>query len=205
MKRLVFAAALGLCVTSMTGIAHSAPSGATAPLASAKALDPASLALAHQIVTLAFPPEKRSQMFASVMEAVVKQSRTAVDTKGLTGDKDFQKLVDRQTERMYASVMVTVDAALPDYFESMTRAYAREFSVDDLNAILVFVKTPAGQHYFERAPLILQDPDVQATSQRMMAQVLKKMPEMTREMMRDVQDYVAKKNTGKTDDRAPVS
>lgn len=75
----------------------------------------------------------------------------------------------------------------------MARVYAREFSVDDLNAVLAFVKTPAGQNFFERGPLILKDPDVQASQQRMMTQVVGKLPEMMRQT-EEIEEYVAKKS-----------
>ena len=107
-------------------------------------------------------------------------------------DKEFQTILDRSTQRMFDQLKATIDSALPDYFESMARAYARDFSPDDLKAILAFVKTPAGQRYFARAPLILKDPDVQASGQRMTAQLFAKLPEITRENKRDIDDYVAR-------------
>jgi len=66
-----------------------------------------------------------------------------------------------------------------------------------LEAILAFVKTPAGQHFFERSARIMQDPDVQAANQRMMAKLMTKFPELQSEMMKDVTDYVAKKEKEK--------
>jgi hypothetical protein len=176
--------------------APAAAAGASATTAAPKPaqLDPASLALAHQILTLAFPPEKRSQMYASVMHSIVEQNRKAMEAMmPAGGDKDFLAILDRSTGRMFEMMTVTMDASIPDYFESFARAYARDFSPDDLRAILAFVQTPAGRHYFERAPDLIKDPDVQAASQRMMAKLIAKMPEITRESMQDVEDYVAKK------------
>lgn len=172
----------------------SAPAAAQpAAHAKATALDPASLEMAHQIVNVAFPPEKRPQMFNSMMDSLVEQSRQSMENLGLTKDKDFKALIDRSTKRMFDQLKATMIASLPDFFEGMSRAYARDFSADDLNAILTFVKTPAGQHYFERAPLILKDPDVQAASQRMMAQLLARKPEIDRENKQDIEDYIASK------------
>jgi hypothetical protein len=159
----------------------------------AAAVDPASLALAQQILTIAFPPANRSKMYASVMDSIVEQTRKTMDTASLTGDKEFQAILDRSSKRMMDQLRATMDASIPDYFESFARAYARDFSSDDLNAILAFVKTPAGQHYFERAPTLLNDPDVQASNQRMMNQLVAKLPEITRQNMQDVQDYIARK------------
>ena len=161
-------------------IVVSAPAGAAAQgavAAKATAVDPAALALAHQILDIGIPAEKRSQMFASVMDSLIGQTRKATENLGLTNDKDFQVLMDRSSQRMWDQMKPIMNAALPDIFESMAHAYARQFSTDDLTALLAFVKTPDGQHFFERAALILKDPDVQAANQRMVAQLMGKMPE----------------------------
>jgi hypothetical protein len=158
-----------------------------------RALDPNSLALAHQIISVAFPPDKRVQMYNSMMDSIIVQSRQSMESLPLAKDKDFQALIDRTTKRMLDQLKATIIASIPDIFESMSRAYARDFSTDDLNAILAFVKTPAGQHYFDRLPLIVQDPDVKAATQRAMAQLLAKQPELDRENKRDIEDYIARK------------
>ena len=177
-------------------IVVAAPAGAAAqvpPTAKSAAPDPASLALAHQVVTIAYPPEKRSQMYASIMDSIIAQTRKNVQGKVATGDKDFDAIVDRAMQRMYDQMKVTINAAIPDYFAAFERAYARDFSRDDLQAILAFAKTESGQHFFERSTQILKDPDVQAETQRMQAQLLAKMPDIQRQVMKDVQDYVAKR------------
>jgi hypothetical protein len=175
----------------------------SAPPNTAAALDPVSLDLAHQIITIAFPPEKRSQMYASMMDAIMGQARANVESKLGTGDKDLDAIVGRSMDRMYADMKANLNAAIPDYFESFARAYARDFSRDDLQAILAFVKTPAGQHYFSRVPELLKDPDVQAANQRLMEKMLAKMPELEAQTLRDIQDYVAKQK--KKSDSPPVS
>ncbi len=124
----------------------------------AEGVNPARLAVALQILAIGMPPEKRSQLFGSLVDSLVEQSRKSSESLGLTKDKDFQAVMDRSTQRMWDEMKPIMNAALPDIFENMARAYAREFSIDDLNALLAFVKTPAGQHFFERAPMILRLP-----------------------------------------------
>jgi hypothetical protein len=161
--------------------------------APAAALNPESLAVAHQILDTAFPPAKRMQMFGSMIDSLTEQMKSAVPSSQFSNDKDFQALLDRSQARMFAELKAATQDAIPDYFEAMARAYARDFSLDDLDAILAFAKTPTGQHFFERSTQILKDPDVQAASQRMSAKLMAKLPEITRQSMQDVEDYVAKK------------
>ncbi|HEX4736522.1 MAG TPA: DUF2059 domain-containing protein [Allosphingosinicella sp.] len=201
MKRL-FAFGLGACGVALvptTLAAQAADSFAPTAVGIATpkdndTLDPASLAIARQILTIAFPPEKRVQMYRDVMQAIVDQSIKAVGDPGTVKDKDFQAILDRSTRRAFEQLTEAIIAASPDYFECMARAYARGFSRDDLNAVLAFVRTPAGQRYFERAPLLLKDPDVQAASQRMMAKVIERAPEITRETAQEIEAYRARKS-----------
>ncbi len=132
-------------------------------------------------------------MMGSVMDAIIDQARKNTEALKVSDDKDFQAVVDRSIERMNQQMKASVSASVPDYFASFERAYARDFSREDLEAILAFVRTPAGQHYFERSPNLLKDADVQAAGQRMTAKLLAKLPEINRELMHDVEDYVAKK------------
>src|SRR4051812_28805671 len=187
--RPVFVAYLALAVPATALAQPAAPKAA--------GVDPASLAVAHQILATGIPPEKRSQMFGSVVDSLVEQSRKSNESLGFTKDKDFQAVMDRSTQRLWDEMKPVMNAALPDIFDSMARAYAREFSIDDLNALLAFVKTPAGQHFFERAPMILKDPDVQAANQRMLAQFRGRMPEIMRENQQDIEEYVARKQKQK--------
>lgn len=184
---------------------QTAPATPTPAPASLGPVDPASLALAHQIITLAFPPAKRADMMSSMIDSLLDQARNSLQDDKLTQDKDFQALLDRSTQRMFDQMKASLNTALPDYFESMERAYARDFSRDDLTAILAFVKTPAGQRYFERAPQIVKDPDVQAVSRRMTSELLGKLPELQQELVRDVQDYISKKKEKKAAASVPVS
>ena len=164
-----------------------------APKTNPTQVDPGALAIAHQILAIGIPAEKRSQMFTSVLDSLSEQVRKSAAGLSPTKDKDFQAILDRSTQRLWDGMKPIMNAALPDIFESMARAYARDFSVDDLNALLAFVKTPAGQHFFERSPLILKDPDVQASQQRMMAQIGEKLPGIMRQDKQDIEDYLAKK------------
>ena len=182
-------------------LAISLPGAATAqdaPKATGAAtVNPASLALARQILTVAFPPERREAMYARVMNSIVTQVRASMEKAHPSGDKEFDALVDREMHHMVDEMQQIVDAHIPDYFEGMARAYSRSFSPDELKQILAFAQTPTGQRYFQRSTTLVQDSDVAAANQRMMADMQAKLPEMTRQMMEDVKAYVAKKDEKK--------
>ena len=181
------------------------PAPAPVPVAKATPLDPASLAVAQQIITIAFPPEKRSQMYASMMNSIISQARTDVEAKTSTGDKGLDAIVDRSMLRMYDQLQASLQESLPDIFDSFARAYARGFSRDDLQAILAFVKTPAGQRYFQRLPQLLADPDIQAANKRMSEKLLVKLPGLEAQTKQEVEAYVEKKLKEKKAAAVPVS
>ena len=198
----LFALSVGACGAALLPTAIAAQPSGNLPETSAGAaalkdkniVDPGSLAVAREILAIAFPAEKRPDMYRALMQSIVDQTREHMRSLGTPTDKGFQTIVDRSTQRMFNQLTEIMVAALPDYFESMARAYARDLSRDDLNAVLAFVKTPAGQHYFERAPFIMKDPDVQAASQRMMAKVMERAPAMTRETRQELEAYLAKRS-----------
>lgn len=194
-----------LVVVSAPAIAAPAPIPAPPTKANTRPVDPIALGLAHQILAIGIPVEKRSRMFTSVMDSISDQARKNGESLGLTNDKDFQAVLDRSQQRMWNEFKPIMNAELPNIYESMARAYARLFSIDDLNALLAFVKTPAGQHFFERSPTIIEDPDLQAAQQRMMAQLMTKLPDIMRENMKDIEDYVAARKPQKTAAKTPVS
>jgi len=207
MRRLVGLVLGAISIVAVPAGAAAQPQGASpAPAAAATALDPASLALAHQIVTIGFPPQTRSQMYASVLDAISEQTRKNLLSKMTSGDKGLDAIVDRSLRRMDEQMKATIDVSIPDYFDAFTRAYARGFSHDDLEAILAFVKTPAGQRFFQRSPMLIRDPDVQAASARIQAQLIAKLPELQRQTMQEVEDYVAtREKQAKLVKKPPVS
>ena len=194
MKRVLISIAGACALMSSPAVsAPTTPTMPTQPLASAPPVDPASLAVAHEILDTAFPPAKRSQMFASMTDSLPAQMKQAVPSSMISNDKDFQALLQRSQDRMFADMNAAMQDAIPDYFEAMARAYARDFSLYDLNAILTFARTPTGGRFFARSTELIKDPDVQAAGQRMSAKLLAKLPEITRESMKDIEDYIAKK------------
>jgi hypothetical protein len=170
-----------------------APVTAAAPATATAPIDPEALALASDILTAAFPPEKREQLFSSTLDSIVDQTRKTLATRAPVGDKDFQVILDHSIQRQFDQMKTILNGQIPDIYDSMAHAYARMFSKEDLTQILAFVKTPAGQHYFQQATAVLKDPDVQAANQRMLTQLLAKLPDLQGQTMQEIEDYLAKK------------
>src|SRR5689334_3368320 len=132
MGRVIMKSVLAVTVSALllasasSGVAAPSPSEAQATdpakpadgSAAPAALDPASLDLARQILAISFPPEKREHMMDSVMDSITEQTRTNVNSQLGGGDKDFEAILDRESDRMHAEMKKVMNSVLPDYFES---------------------------------------------------------------------------------------
>jgi uncharacterized protein len=143
------------------------------------------LALATEVITLGFPVEKRAEMFRGVIDSIRSQMKAA--NLGGNDDPEVQKITDRFVQQLIAKMQPSQEAYTPKLFGAMARAYAREFTQEELQEIRDFVAKPAGQKYFTRSPAALSDPDVAAVNTEYFAQVSELMrnetPKLTAELM----------------------
>ncbi|HEX4695506.1 DUF2059 domain-containing protein [Sphingomonas sp.] len=145
------------------------------PPAASAAVDPAKLAIARDVINVVLPPDQRDKMFASILDTTMRNMMAgAMQGSGVAEEiKDnpkVQAVFERFVERQRSFAMADLRAAMPDLVEAYARAYARMFSLDDLQAIRTFVQTPAGAHFVQRGSTMLADPDVSAWQRRLTAQ-----------------------------------
>lgn len=70
--------------------------------------------------------------------------------------------------------------------------YTETFSEDELRAISAFYKTPAGQTYIQKMPTLLKH-SVEL-SQKKMPEMMKRLKEITAEMIQEIQADISKKS-----------
>lgn len=164
--------------------------GQVAPNAVAVSTSDEMLALARNIVAKGFPVDARHAMFASSMDSVMKQIRGAQGVEG--ADAGVLAIIDRHTSSMRDQALVVVDRHAPAIFDAVARAYARNFSIDELKVIDAFAGTQAGQHFISRGASLLADPDVSAANQAYIAEVLAMLPVEREKIAAETRDYLAK-------------
>ena len=167
MSMLLLALALaGATAPAKPAIAQAPPPASSAPL------DPERLALAQQVVDLAFPPERRRAMASRMMDAIFAQARAAATgAAGNSRDPGMQRILDRHLTRVLADIEEVLAARSPAIYAAFARGYARMFTRDELVQIRAFVATPAGAKYMQRSAELLADPDVAAANSASMAEV----------------------------------
>lgn len=153
----VWAACLGL---------NPAMAAAPAPVPTVAdgALDQERVQLSREIIALAYPVETREGLFFGTMDSLLAQMRGAMQPS-LLNDRAALAIVNEAVDRMIASGKVILARRIPGIMEAYAKAYAREFSREELLVLRDFVRTPTGRHFMARSTAILNDPDFKAQNQ----------------------------------------
>jgi hypothetical protein len=151
---------------------------------------PASDASIHEMLELT----NARQIIEGVKGQMTAMMNTAMQnaTRGQTLTPERQAVIDRMSAKMsaVASDMLTWDALLPIYM----RTYRDSFTQDEIDGVIKFYKSAAGQAYVKKLPLVMQN--VMREMQGVMKPAQEKMMAIQRETMqelKDLQDKNAKK------------
>ncbi|MFT3968456.1 MAG: DUF2059 domain-containing protein [Sphingobium sp.] len=125
-------------------------------------LDPERLQLGREIVDLGFPEEERQAMFFGSVDSMIEQL-SKVQLAQFADEPAVKTMVEEGVEGMVADIKPIIARNIPMFMESYAKAYAREFTRDELIELRAFVTTPTGRHFMSRSTQILNDPDFKAS------------------------------------------
>jgi hypothetical protein len=117
--------------------------GAGAALAQSPAPD-AMTAARELVVTM-----RTAEQFKAIMPAVIQNLKPAIVQNRPEVARDLDAIMPLLLEGMSARVNEIVD--------EITALYARTFTVDELNAITAFYRSPVGQKFLLKLPAITQE------------------------------------------------
>jgi hypothetical protein len=160
------------------------------PNAPAAELDPAQLALAREVVDLAIPPETRHAMLTRVGETMAAQMRDALFA-GHPVDAGVQAIFQRYLERVRSQTEPLITEYSPAIFAAVARAYARNFTRDELLQIRAFMATPAGARYIQRSPELLADPDIAQANTAYFRRAMTVLEPLQADLRRELTEYMA--------------
>ncbi|WP_421846286.1 hypothetical protein [Novosphingobium sp.] len=190
--------ALAQSAPAQTAASQAPSQPAPAPAAEKAELDPKAVALAQEILDIGMPPESRPAMFAGIMGSLRTQIRESMSKIAGTGDAEADAIIGRGIDRMYKQMTERMNTHLPDLYQAMARAYARQFSFEDLTQIRAFVGTPTGQRFFSRSATVMSDPDVMEANKRSMVDIMGLAPQMQKQMIDELVAHIAKKEGQKS-------
>lgn len=170
MLRSLAAAAMLAAISPSATHAQTAPSAATAP-------DPARLAVAKLLIERFMPADRRDAMIEQMVRPIMDNARQAMFSGPLfesikAEDPKLQATIDDFMNQEFEHSIATTKAAMSALADAMARAYARRFTIEQLQALQAFFETPAGRAYVEQAPTLMSDPDILAVQRTMMTEAM---------------------------------
>ncbi len=184
-----------------------------APNVSSEPIDPARLEAAQRIAIRILPDGTYAKIMEASMGLMMKSATDAIGNMPLAqlaqigglqqddvahlGDGKLKELMaiidpvfDQRTNLMMKSMMGSMTKMMstmePGVREGLNRAFARRYSLEQLNDLNRFFDTPTGQKYAADTMLIYTDLEVMAAMQAMMPKLMDQMPEMMKEMQSEV-------------------
>jgi hypothetical protein len=192
-----------IAAAALLALSGTAASAQTAPAPAATAADPARLEAARRVVDKLVPVGTYKKMMAdnfgpmmdSIMDSagdmplaeVIRMSGISAEDAAELGEGTIRDVMDIYDPHWNERMKLTTDAVAgamgewmvkvePGVREALTRAYAREFSLEELNELARFFSTPAGGHYAAQSMAIFMDPEMMKAMTDMMPEMMKDMP-----------------------------
>jgi uncharacterized protein len=106
--------------------------------------DSDSRAAAHELISTI----KLGEQFKAMMPMIFKAFKPAIVQNRPDVDRDFDALVPILQEKM--------DVRLKEMEDAITEIYASNFSAGELRDLIAFYKTPTGQKFLQKMPLVTQ-------------------------------------------------
>jgi uncharacterized protein len=158
-----------------------APTAAPVPAAVAAQSAPAAaaerLALAREFVTQSTSVD---HYMAQVHDASMRLASEAVINNADASDTPPDKIM-ADVDKLVARLEPPMRAHIPQLFEAYAQAYAREFSADELRALVAFGQSPAGKHYLDNEAFMMTDPGVMKVNMEMMESMQPVLENLARE------------------------
>lgn len=197
------------------------PAQAPAPSDPAAApIDPARLEAAQKTIQFIFPAGTYARIMDRTVNGMMKPMLDSMGKLSLKDLAAISGLSEEQLAKMPVSTleeaMAIMDpafkertaAAMPAMFKAMqglfaefepamqeglARAYARQFDVAQLAELNTFFATPTGSTYAANSMLIFTDPEIMRSMQTLMPALMKRMPEITKDMEKELSKFPKRK------------
>ncbi|WP_395333443.1 DUF2059 domain-containing protein [Novosphingobium sp. BL-8H] len=161
----MFRASCAAAVLGLSALAIAAPAQAqSAPSpANSQPVDQGRLAVAHDIVTLAWPPEQRDAMMQKLLTVISAQFKSGapIDT---IHDAGLRQIMNDYFNSIPELLKPAVSAFLPKQMDAIAKAYARKFTLTELQDVRTFAQTPSGSRFLQQSMEVMSDPDVAAVN-----------------------------------------
>ena len=154
------------------------------------------LAAAHRLMEALLPKEQRDlmmeQMMSSMMTNLIGGIRQGLGVDAQVSRAVVEPVLDRFVERQKTQALAQLKTDMPDMIDAMSRAYARRFSVSQLDEMHAFFGSPTGQRYVMESVNIMADPDLAEWQRNSMAKSMEKLPEELKLLQKELEEALGR-------------
>ena len=151
MKRLTTALLVSIATQSIAAVPPKVDAPQSEAPATAVAPSAERVALARQLMdSIALTDNTMDMLHASVWEMA---------SNGI-GDEHERSVAKIRMDRVFARHDPEIRQAMPKFVDAYAQAYAREFSADELQQLIVFAQSPVGKHYTRQGTSLMGEPAI---------------------------------------------
>ena len=127
--------------------------------------------------------EQTKKLLFGQMRTIMEQEFTKMGAP-----EDMRPILDKYTNKILKLVQDSIRQ------EDYVSIYMQTFSEEELKALVAFYKSPVGQAYIKKMPILIQKSS--EMMQKQMPQILKKVKNITDEMIQEMKTEMEKKKSG---------
>ena len=165
-----------LVAFASSAFAATTPAQADSTPGKVEAVSPERLDLARRFVSLSLTADRYME---STREAFV--ASTLSRFEDLETDDDWAD-AEKKMGNVFAKIEPGLRERFPKLIEANAQAYAREYSAAELQQLILFAGSPAGQHYLSSREFVEEDQGVLDATQHMWEAAMPVMEELQKEM-----------------------
>jgi Uncharacterized protein conserved in bacteria (DUF2059) len=191
---------LGVCLM-MTTPGHA--QSASKPIAASGDIDPARLNAAKPVIEKLWPLGTYRRMMdgtmSKMMDAMLemsfgmkasdvdptlgsKKGETTVGDMATDADPHFRERMRIGMDVMLREILPLMEKVEPVVRDNLTRVYARDFTVEQLDDMNRFLSTPTGQAYGKQWMMTFSDPEMIKSMQSFAPELIKAMPKIVKKV-----------------------
>lgn len=128
-------------------------------------VDPTKLESATQLLDTILPVESREEMMSAMLRPMMQNIQSSFENntafqKIFNNDAEIKKVFQTYMQKLSDKAILKMQFELPAMVTAMSRAYARQFTLQEMADAKVFFSSPSGRAYMTKAGSIMNDPDL---------------------------------------------
>lgn len=156
------------------------------------------LGAGRHLIDIVLPPAERAAVFARVTDAMMANMVRGIiegqaGGRAIADDSDLKNALNRFVERLRELAQRDLKMSTPALIEAYARAYARRFTIADMEEIGTFFASAPGRKCRIESSSILSDPDVAGWQVQAIARAQARLPDELAKFKEEIASILATK------------